>query len=224
MTNEQPVILSLETSGKVCSVALMNGRNTLFQENIQEANMHDKMLAQMVDKAMSKLDKDYSMLDAVAVSAGPGSFTGLRIGAALAKGITFDSDIKLISIPTMDAIAYDIINHNDIEYDKIIILIPSHKNLFYYAVFDSSCNKTDDIQLIKKEELNKLADKNTIFAGPEIEQLSGILTINTAMKLNAGIIANYAYKLYFENEFVNANEFVPLYVQDFKPKTRSSDL
>lgn len=224
MTNEQPVILSLETSGKVCSVALMNGRNTLFQENIQEANMHDKMLAQMVDKAMSKLDKDYSMLDAVAVSAGPGSFTGLRIGAALAKGITFDSDIKFISIPTMDAIAYDIINNNDIEYDKIIILIPSHKNLFYYAVFDSSCNKTDDIQLIKKEELNKLADKNTIFAGPEIEQLSGILTIDAAMKLNAGIIANYAYKLYFENEFVNANEFVPLYVQDFKPKTRSSDL
>jgi len=219
MINKNPIILSIETSGTVCGVNLQKGDSVLFEQNIDEPNLHDKMLASLVYEAIKEINLDYSLLDAIAVSAGPGSFTGLRIGAALAKGLVFDSDIKLIAVPTMDAIACQF-DKNLNDGEEMIVLIPSHKNLFYFNRFDKNCNKKGEIMLMKREEIEKLKNNNLVFAGPGADFFPEVKKIPNSTKLFAGIIANYAYMLYFENEFVQANEFIPFYVQEFIPKTK----
>lgn len=219
MTDKSTVILSIETSGAVCSVNLRDRDVVIYEKSIDEPNLHDKMLASLVDNAMKEINRDYSLLDAIAVSAGPGSFTGLRIGAAFAKGLAFDSNIKLIPVPTMDAVAYKHVQHlNDGE--EMIVLIPSHKNLFYFNRYDKNCNKTGEILLIKREEIEKLENNNLIFVGPGVSFFPELKKMPDSTKLSAEIIANYAYKLYFENVFVSANEFVPYYIQEFIPKTK----
>jgi tRNA threonylcarbamoyladenosine biosynthesis protein TsaB len=220
MKKENIYILSIETSGKTCGVTLRKDKESLFTENISEPNMHDKLLATLVRAAMGKLHGDYALLDAIAVSAGPGSFTGLRIGASLAKGIVFDSNIKLLPVPTLDAIAWHYLQKESITGQKqIIATIPSHKNLYYIKIFNPDFNIKEDIQLIKPENISDYADDNSIFVGPGAavfikNDINGITG-----GLNSEIIANYANKLYFENQFVDADEFVPMYAQDFKPKT-----
>ncbi len=220
MKKKEINILSIETSGKTCGVTLCRDKDILFSENITEANMHDKLLATLVQSAMKILNGDYTLLDAIALSAGPGSFTGLRIGAALAKGIVFNSDIKLIAVPTLDAIAWHYLQETNMnEVEQILAIIPSHKNLFYIKLFDKDFNTNREIELIVPERMYDFAPENCIFVGPGASLINKAEISGTSSVLNSDMIASYAYKLYFENQFVDADEFVPMYAQDFKPKT-----
>ena len=100
------IILSLETSGKTCGVAISRDNEIIAEKAIYEHNTHDRLLAKSVNELLDDVKLDINDLDAVALSAGPGSFTGLRIGAALAKGLCFDNKIKFIPVPTLESIAY----------------------------------------------------------------------------------------------------------------------
>ncbi len=214
-------ILSIETSGSICGVALMEDDKILFSENITEPNMHDKMLASIVRKAMKQLDDNYNELDSVAVSSGPGSFTGLRIGAALAKGLTFETDTKLIAVPTIDAIAWHYLpNLTENNKEILSVLIPSHKNLIYKRDFDANFNPLTEIELVKIDEIRENVQTSHLFAGPGAKLIKTESIIQESLTLDSKIIAKYAYKLYFDKSFVPSEDFVPLYVQDFVPKTK----
>src|SRR5687768_13292726 len=101
-----PVILSLETSTDVCSVALHDGQKLIAQAEIREPQSHASMLAPLIDSVSREARISVKEINAVAVTRGPGSYTGLRIGSSTAKGLCFALDIPLISVGTLDLLAF----------------------------------------------------------------------------------------------------------------------
>ena len=104
MSKTNPKLLLLESSGLTCSAAVSEGSNILAIKSVQEPNVHSTYLAVFVQEVMEKAQVDFKGLDAVVVSGGPGSYTGLRIGSSLAKGICYASNLPLISVSSLRAI------------------------------------------------------------------------------------------------------------------------
>ena len=98
-------ILNIETSTDVCSVAVSQDGACIFSKEDHGGPNHSVMLGLYVDEAMSFADSHAIPFDAVAVSSGPGSYTGLRIGVSMAKGLCFGRDLKLLSVPTLHSTA-----------------------------------------------------------------------------------------------------------------------
>lgn len=101
-----PTLLLLESSAETCSVALVRNNKVVASKKIVEPNSHSKYLSVLVEEMVRESEIEFNQINAVVVSAGPGSYTGLRIGASLAKGICFGLAIPLISASTLKAIAY----------------------------------------------------------------------------------------------------------------------
>ncbi len=107
-------ILALDSSGLVASVAVMEDDNLLGEYTINYKKTHSQTLLPMLDEVAKMIELDLASVDVIAVSAGPGSFTGLRIGSATAKGLALALDKKIVSVPTVDALAYNIWNCPDV--------------------------------------------------------------------------------------------------------------
>ena len=101
-------VLALDSSGLVASVALVEDNNLLAEYTVNYKKTHSQTLLPMLDEIAGMIELDLSTIDAIAIAAGPGSFTGLRIGSATAKGLGLALDKPLISVPTVDAMAYDL--------------------------------------------------------------------------------------------------------------------
>ena len=100
-----PKFILIESSGDVCSVAVSRGSQIIAEKSIQEPNSHSIYLAQFVDDVLKESGLEIATLDAVIIGGGPGSYTGLRIGCSLAKGLCFGSDLPLIACSTLAAFA-----------------------------------------------------------------------------------------------------------------------
>ena len=107
-------ILGLDSSGLVASVAVVEDDVLLGEFTVNYKKTHSQTLLPMLDELAKMIELDLDTLDAIAIAAGPGSFTGLRIGSATAKGLGLALDKPLISVPTVDALAYNLYGHGDI--------------------------------------------------------------------------------------------------------------
>ena len=107
-------ILALDSSGIVASVAILEDDNMIAEYTINHKKTHSQTLLPMIDEIIKMTETDLDTLDAIAISGGPGSFTGLRIGSATAKGLGLALDKKLINIPTVDGLAYNLCNTSKI--------------------------------------------------------------------------------------------------------------
>jgi len=143
-------ILAIETSGKICSVALTELApgiitpdkivcNPIAEYTLYVGNKHDQFCAELCHRIIKDNELSFEELDAVAVSIGPGSFTGLRVGVSVAKGLCYhlkDSSVearpKLLAVPTMNALVFNV----DLDR-KVLAIIPSHNNFVYYQVFNN---------------------------------------------------------------------------------------
>ena len=101
-------ILALDSSGLVASVAVMENDTLVAEYTMNYKKTHSQTLLPMLDEIKNNIQVDLSSIDAIAVAAGPGSFTGLRIGSATAKGLGLALDKPLIAVPTVDALAYNL--------------------------------------------------------------------------------------------------------------------
>ena len=103
-------ILNIETSTNVCSVAVSNDAECIFnKEDHSGGPHHNEQLGTFIDEALSFMDNHAIPLDAVAVSCGPGSYTGLRIGTSMAKGVAYGRDVKLIAVPTLELLCVPVL-------------------------------------------------------------------------------------------------------------------
>jgi tRNA threonylcarbamoyladenosine biosynthesis protein TsaB len=232
------VILAIETSGKVCSAAIatLDG-NVVAEYNINIGNKHDKFCAELCRRLLtdndvaipSNINTNISLpanytLAAVAVSIGPGSFTGLRIGVAIAKGLCFDGTIKLCAVPTLSAIAQNVSKYLSVSSctrPDIVAVIPSHSNLCYYQVFNGDDAQPltdvvlDNIDAIRKnveERFGIIVSNHPISAFAEHN-----LYPNCFRSISAAAVAEYAAKQYSEGIFADATTLIPMYMQDFIP-------
>lgn len=160
-------ILAIETSGELCSVALKLGKDKYTETNIKMKHIHSEKLIPMIEHVFDELDYDIDKLDKIAVSNGPGSFTGLRIGMAAVKGISFGKNIPLVSVPTFEAMALQI---SSFIPAKATFSIVNNVNIdeVYFARFKSSNNSyetMDELKLVYKDEIDKMVDKNELVFG-----------------------------------------------------------
>lgn len=107
-------ILGLDSSGLVASVAIAEDENLLGEYTVNYKKTHSQTLLPMLDEVAKMIELDLTTIDAIAIAGGPGSFTGLRIGSATAKGLGLALNKPIINIPTVDALAYNLVGHQDI--------------------------------------------------------------------------------------------------------------
>jgi tRNA threonylcarbamoyladenosine biosynthesis protein TsaB len=227
-------ILSLETSGITCGVALSNGSEILAENSIFINNQHDRLLADMVKRILEDTRVNMDELSAVAVSAGPGSFTGLRIGAALAKGLCYGGNPKFIAVPTLSAFAYHSIYLASLTNSKrIIACISSHKDMLYYQVFSYGYNPLDsenydqnkrslnhetEILMIKFDDFDKKIEHDDLICGYLKNDIGNANIYKAENKLSPAIISEYAWFMYENDIFEDPDSFKPLYIQEFVPR------
>lgn len=125
-------LLALETATEVCSTAFMENGRVLSESSVRIARKHAESLSPMIAHQIQFLPFTLHELDAVAISIGPGSFTGLRIGLSTAKGLIFGTSVKLLAIPTLAASAWGLRNRTD----QIQVLHHSHRDFYFYALYD----------------------------------------------------------------------------------------
>ena len=104
-------ILGLDSSGLVASVAIVCDDNMLGEYTVNYKKTHSQTLLPMLDEVAKMIELDLNTIDAIAIAGGPGSFTGLRIGSATAKGLGLALDKPIVNVPTVDALAYNLVGH-----------------------------------------------------------------------------------------------------------------
>lgn len=141
-------ILHIETSTNVCSVAVSEDGKVIFDKADRTGNNHAEALGSFVDEALSFADSHAIPVDAVAVSGGPGSYTGLRIGVSMAKGVCYALDIPLLSVPTLELMSVPVLlRHEDIEDNALLCpMIDARRMEVYAALYDRALKPVRGIQ------------------------------------------------------------------------------
>ena len=131
-------ILHIETSTNVCSVALSQDGECIFNREDHEGPNHAVILGVFVDEALSFADDRHVVLDAVAVSCGPGSYTGLRIGVSMAKGVCYGRGLKLLAVPTPELMCVPVLlGHDELEEDALLCpMLDARRMEVYATVYD----------------------------------------------------------------------------------------
>jgi tRNA threonylcarbamoyladenosine biosynthesis protein TsaB len=209
-------IIILESSGEVCSVAIADMGSVLSSANIYTGNAHDRLMADYIRRLLTDLSLSMEDIGYIAVSAGPGSFTGLRIGASLAKGLCFGRDMKFIGIPTLEAIAHYALGIYPGAFN-IVAAVPSHKTFIYYQEFNENGMAKDEPFFKDINEVMEEVPKDSMFCGPGW-RLANLTNIRIE-RLNSEVLFGSVVSKIQKGEFTDPAEFTPLYIQDFVPKS-----
>ncbi len=229
-------ILALDTSGLVCSVAVMEDDKLLSEFSIQHKITHSELLLPMMDEIKKRIALDLNTIDAIAIAAGPGSFTGLRIGCATAKGLCLAMDKPLIAVPTLDAMAYQFYGNELVicpmmdarrsqVYTGIYTFVPEKENEKHSEIYFSmktikpqSAMSVEDIA----GELNMLG-KTVVLLGDGVpvyrDKIEKLLTVNYILapahmnRQRASALASLAEIYLREGKTVDADSFSPEYLR-----------
>ena len=208
--------LSIESSGECSSVCIGDLDSILAVNSIYIKHSQDKFLATQIRNILDLCKLDMDNLSAVFISEGPGSFTGLRVGASIAKALCYNNKIKLIGVSTIDSIAFSFFNFFP-KKNSINVLIHSHSNYFYLKKFKDINSYKESIDFMEIENQD-IFNKN-IFIGPGTTKLTKIKIddkYSYFSTLKAEFIHKLGIKLWQEEKFTLSEEFIPKYYQDFK--------
>lgn len=222
-------ILHLDTSTSVCSVALSADNEILFYKESNEIKSHASLLSIFINEALTKHSLKYSELSAVAVSKGPGSYTGLRIGISTAKGICYARDIPLLAVSTLEILTIGAF-HSQNQPDALYCpMMDARRMEVYTCLFN---NQLEIIQntsaVILDEQFLKtlLSEKKIFFYGDGAKKAKNIIRSPNAILIegvypSARNMVDLALSKYKKHEIENTAYFVPYYLKDFvatKPK------
>ena len=224
-------ILHIETSTKVCSVAVTEDGAVLFEKVDKSGPSHAVQLGVFVDEAISYIDNHGIPFDAVAVSQGPGSYTGLRIGVSMAKGICYARGLKLIAVPTLELLGVPVLLYQeDLPEDALLCpMIDARRMEVYAALYDRALRPVRAIGADIVDESTYqdfLNERPVYFLGDGAEKCKTGITHPNAHFLpdvmplarNMGPLAEKAFAL---GRFEDVAYFEPFYLKEFvasKPK------
>ncbi len=221
-----PCILHIETSTRVCSVALSQDGTCLTEEEEKNGPSHATVLAPFVREALSFADSHAIPLDAVALSEGPGSYTGLRIGSSTAKGICYGRGVKLIAIPTLKIMCTPVLLYHEeiVEEDAWLCpMLDARRMEVYTSVYDRSLNEIEPTQtkILEENSFQDLLDKKPIyFFGEGAKKFQGLTQHRNARFIeNIYPSARYMQPLaelaMAKEDFADVAYFEPYYLKDF---------
>ncbi|WP_297908906.1 tRNA (adenosine(37)-N6)-threonylcarbamoyltransferase complex dimerization subunit type 1 TsaB [uncultured Parabacteroides sp.] len=219
------LILNIETSTSVCSVALSEGEEIVFEKASFEGPSHATLLGVYIEEALKAAKSKGIKLDAVAVSSGPGSYTGLRIGVSVAKGLCFGYDIPLIGIHTLDILASAAIRKNGKEADCLYCaMLDARRMEVYSAIYDSRLNMIRAVtaDIIDANSYVSFLEKSKVcFFGDGADKCKEVITSPNACFMNdihplAVNMASLSKKAFDEGHFENVAYFEPFYLKEFQ--------
>ncbi|NJD23618.1 MAG: tRNA (adenosine(37)-N6)-threonylcarbamoyltransferase complex dimerization subunit type 1 TsaB [Melioribacter sp.] len=206
-------ILAVETSGENCSVALLFDDNNFVEMNYRQKHIHSQKLIEMIDTVLKNGQVELNQCKAVAVSMGPGSFTGLRIGLSTVKGLAFGANIPIIPVPTFDAYAFHISKYIKTG-TKFIIAMNATGDEYYFSKYIKHDKKTavvDNLQLVEKNNLQSLISSDELIYGDSFIDS----TLNKEFELTAVKIGRWAYLLGYDLLTSNYDYLEPNYFKKF---------
>lgn len=217
-------ILHIETSATVCSVAVSENGQCIFDQADHSGPNHAERLGTMMDEAMSFTDNHGIPFDAVAVSCGPGSYTGLRIGVSMAKGVCYGRDLKLIGVPTLQLLCVPVLLRHELEDDALVCpMLDARRMEVYAAVYDRALREIRPVgaDVVDADTYRGYLDKHPVyFFGPGAAKCMDTIDHPNA-HLIEGIepLAKYMQPLaernYFQEQYEDTAYFVPFYLKDF---------
>ncbi|MCS7303297.1 MAG: tRNA (adenosine(37)-N6)-threonylcarbamoyltransferase complex dimerization subunit type 1 TsaB [Candidatus Kapabacteria bacterium] len=221
VANKPSYILAIETSGQSCSVALADGEQIIAEYWLDEPNIHDRMLGVLTQRLLRDTATDVTTIRAVAVSAGPGSFTGLRIGFAFAKGLCFATGSAFITVPTLDACAYATVPvAMHLPNCDIAAITPAHDNLHFLRHYSAHGEPLTDVELLPEAAIEKRLTTQTIVCGPGATAFRRGIHIPGLQRLAARFIARAAANMLAQGVTTDPTTAAPLYIEEFTPRQR----
>ena len=222
-------ILHIETSTSVCSVAVSEDGKVIFDKADRTGNNHAEALGSFVDEAMSFADSHAIPLDAVAVSGGPGSYTGLRIGVSMAKGVCYALDIPLISVSTLALMCVPVLlPYDDMEENALLCpMIDARRMEVYASLYDRALKPVRDIQadVVDSDTYRKWLDERPVyfFGNGAAKCIETINHPNAHLIDGIEPLAKWMMPLAEKKMLNNIHEdvayYVPFYLKDFVAKT-----
>lgn len=218
-------ILALDSSGMVATVAIVTEEVLLAEYTVNYKKTHSQTLLPMIDEIVKMVELDLASVDGIAVSAGPGSFTGLRIGSATAKGLGMALNKPLIAVPTLDSLAYNLYGT-----DKLICpMMDARRNQVYTGLYEF---KGEELEVISEqkavpveeilEEINRLG-REVIYLGDAVPVHQELLREKTIVncffapvhlnRQRAGAVGALGLKLYQQNKVESAAKHEPVYLR-----------
>jgi tRNA threonylcarbamoyladenosine biosynthesis protein TsaB len=216
-------VLNIETAAEKCSVAVSENNTAVFETVSAEENSHSSQLGLLVEAALKHAEY---RIDVVAVSSGPGSYTGLRIGVSMAKGLCFGWGTPLISVPTLEILAAKAIRlPQDAEY-LYCPMIDARRMEVYSALFDGNLNIISDTkaEIITGESYSEILDRQKIrFLGSGAEKCRNVISHPNASFIKdiyplASDMCSISFGKFREGKFEDAARFEPFYLKDFVTK------
>ncbi len=221
MTNKMingKIILGIETTTNICSVALWDGKK-MWQEVTEMVRSHSKMLLPMIELILKKADVSIADVDAIACTQGPGSFTGVRIGIGVAKGLAFGQDIPIIPISPLQTIAYRCMKlaNTDNGVDNVTALMDARMGELYAADYIND----EGVPILQGKEqltnISAIAIGEQVFAGTGMQEYQQELIDNNANL--SEVIFPYAEDVVELAKIlpitpVSAADFTPIYLRD----------
>ena len=211
------IILGIETSGLLCSVTWYKDNQIMLEYNIEKPQIHTNLLADFVAKGMKELEISAGNIGLAAISTGPGSYTGLRIGMSYCKGFCYGQSIPIIGVSNFRIMT----EQAPVDKNHIYTLINANRGKFYYAYYSKQNKKKFEQGIVSEPEIDKfdLSNSGAIFdyyseIDPEKEIWKRFQWLHK-VRFNASILCKAAEKKYIEKGADKIEEIEPLYLQAF---------
>ena len=217
-------ILHIETSTEVCSVSVSQDGLSVFSKEDYNGPSHAVSLGVFVDEALSFADSHAIPLDAVAVSCGPGSYTGLRIGVSMAKGVCYGRNLPLIGLPTLEVLCVPVLLYQDLPEDALLCpMIDARRMEVYAAIYDRALNvkrETGADIVDENSYLNFLEKHPVYFFGNGADKCRDKIIHPNAHFIDhirplAKMMFPLAEKAIARNDFKDVAYFEPFYLKEF---------
>ena len=220
-------ILHIETSTDVCSVAVSEDSQVIFHQDDHSGPNHAERLGTMVDEALSFTDNHAIPFDAVAVSCGPGSYTGLRIGVSMAKGTCYGRDLKLIAVPTLELLCVPVLLREIPEEDALLCpMLDARRMEVYAGIYTRALKPVREVgaDIVTAETYKPYLDEHPVyFFGNGAQKCMDTINHPNAHLIEgieplAKWMQPLAERRFLNEQFEDVAYFVPYYLKDFVAK------
>ncbi len=226
------LILLLETATTTCSVALAQNGNILALKEVNERNIHASHITLFIEEVMFAADKKYSDLQAIAISKGPGSYTGLRIGVSTAKGLCYALDIPLIGIDTIEAMASGFTESINIPDSSLLIpMLDARRMEVYTGIYQKDLSIVESVsaKIVDKDSFNQYNDQSLFLFGDGADKFRSLFADHPHINFSdfatsARHLNVLALKKFRDSDFENLAYFEPFYLKDFLLTTSKKEL
>ncbi len=222
-----PNLLLIESSNEICSVALSQEKSIIQEKYINKPNSHSVYLAPFVNEVLNNATMSINELDGVVISDGPGSYTGLRIGSSLAKGICLGAGIPLMAVSTLKGLAKKALNDYP-SVDQAIALVDARRSDAYIGVYNQQLKPIIKEQFITINSELKIEKSNAVVVGSGAMKFINELDVKKELKhsesvLYAKDLLDEAMLKWAKQDFVDLTSYEPNYIKSVfvtKPKSK----